>query len=48
MSLPDKLRDAADAIEEANRRNGFNTGAPWSPRALRIEADHIEARDAES
>jgi hypothetical protein len=46
--LANRMREAADTLEEANRRYKFGIGAPWSPRALRNEAGHVEAEDIEA
>lgn len=47
MTLPDRMRQAADTLEEASALYGF--GHPgdvaWSPQELRTEAAMVEADD---
>lgn len=41
---PQRLREAADAIEEINARDGLRLDTPISPNWLRMEADGMEVK----
>jgi len=45
LSLPDRMRAAADTLEEVSALYGYPNGqhAPWSASELRTEADHVAA-----
>ena len=43
LSLPDRMRAAADTLEEANALYAYYANAPWSASELRTEADHVAA-----
>ena len=44
--LPERLREAADAVEELAARFGFPVDTTWSAKELRLDAAHIEDGDA--
>ena len=43
LSLPDRMRAAADTLEEANALYAYYANAPWSASELRTEAGHVAA-----
>ena len=43
LSLPDRMRAAADALEEASALYGYHLGTHWSPASLRTEANYVAA-----
>ncbi|MDD7813662.1 hypothetical protein PP713_13920 [Mycobacterium sp. CSUR Q5927] len=46
-SLPDRMREAAETLREANGRAGNGFQFPWMPGQLNRHADHWEAEDHE-
>ena len=46
-TLPERMREAAATIEEANVRHGSTAWPAWAPDSLRFYADVWEAKDAE-
>jgi hypothetical protein len=47
-TLPERMRLAADTIDEANTRIGGPTNGYWRPSELRKEADEVDAEDREA
>ena len=43
LSLPDRMRAAADTLEEANALYAYYADAPWSASELRTEAGYVAA-----
>ena len=43
LSLPDRMRAAADTLEEASALYGYHLCTHWSPASLRTEAGHVAA-----
>jgi hypothetical protein len=46
--LAQRMRDAADTLEEASDRMGWGKNWSWQPTELRREATHVEDEDREA
>lgn len=47
-ALSQRMRDAANTIEELNQRYDFGDAMPWEPNSLRDEAGIVAAEEHET